>query len=141
MMTGRHAWSKRFAATAMAVALLTAPAWAGPEGTYTVKGENPGGGSGYSGRVTVTRTGETYSVVWDVSGTQFAGSGLGAAPVKGSTIMGPADDADYVLAVGYMSEQGYFGLAYYVEQADGTWKGIWTFGGSKEIGTETWTPR
>ncbi len=85
---------------AAAFAIMSLPALAGPEGVYSVSGKNPGGGTPYSGTVTVTRTGATYRVVWDIGGTVFTGSGLGAAPVKGDTIMGPADDADYVLAVG-----------------------------------------
>lgn len=124
---------------AAAFATITMPALAGPEGSYSVAGKNPGGGSPYSGTVTVTRTGATYRVVWDIGGTVFTGSGLGAAPVKGNTVMGPADDADYVLAVGYISGPENFGLAYYVQQDDGTWKGIWTYGGADTIGTETWT--
>lgn len=115
-------------------------AWAGPEGTYDVTGKNPDSQSVYRGTVTVTRTGETYKVRWQIAGTQFIGSGIGAAPAKGNTIMGPADENDNVLAVGYVSGRGNFGLAYYIEQADGSWKGIWTFGGSEKIGTETWVP-
>ena len=131
------AW--RAPVAAAIISALAIPALAGPEGSYSVAGKNPGNGSAYSGTVTVTRTGETYRVVWDIGGTTFTGSGLGAAPVKGSTVMGPADDADYVLAVGYISGPKNFGLAYYVEQDDGTWKGIWTYGGGEQIGTENWT--
>jgi len=125
------------------IALMTAAttALAGPEGRYDVVGTNPGDGSSYTGSVTVERTGETYQVIWEISGTRFIGSALGAAPVKGRTIMGPADEADDVLAVGYVSGERNFGLAFYVEQDDGTWSGVWTFGGSSAIGTENWTPR
>jgi hypothetical protein len=89
--------------------------------------------------VTVSRNGETYRVIWDIGGTRFTGSGLGAAPVKGSSVMGPASANDNVLAVGYVSGSRNFGLAYYVERPNGTWEGIWTYGGSDKIGTETWT--
>lgn len=126
--------------SAAVISLMLTSAMAGPEGTYTVEGNSPGSGAPYEGTVTVERTGETYQVVWEIGGTTFVGSGLGAAPAKGGTIMGPADDADYVLAVGYVSKPANFGLAYYVEQADGTWKGIWTYGGSDKIGTEIWHP-
>lgn len=130
-------------AAAGMVALLTAAtgAFAGPEGSYDVVGTNPGDGSSYTGSVTVEQTGETYQVIWEISGTRFIGSALGAAPVKGRTIMGPAAANDDVLAVGYVSGERNFGLAFYVEQEDGTWSGVWTFGGSTAIGTETWTPR
>jgi hypothetical protein len=132
----------RGAMSALVVLLAAATAaLAGPEGSYDVSGTNPGDGSSYSGRVTVEQTGETYQVIWDVAGTRFIGSGLGAAPVKGNTVMGPAAANDDVLAVGYVSGDRNFGLAFYVEQDDGTWSGIWTFGGSTAIGTEIWTPR
>lgn len=131
--------SKTVLTAAAVISLMLTSAMAGPEGTYTVQGNSPGSGDPYEGTVTVERTGETYQIVWEIGGTTFVGSGLGAAPAKGGTIMGPADDADYVLTVGYVSLPNNFGLAYYVEQADGTWKGIWTYGGSDEIGSEIWT--
>jgi hypothetical protein len=124
---------------AILLAAVTA-AIAGPEGRYTVSGTNPGGGA-YTGTVRVARTGETYEVIWDIGGTRFTGSALGAAPVKGNSVMGPASDSDNVLAVGYVSGTRNFGLAYYVEQDDGTWQGIWTYGGSDRIGTEVWRRR
>ncbi len=114
-----------------------ASAIAGPEGTYAVTGTNPGGNGTYKGTVSVTRTGETYEVVWNISGTRYVGSALGAAPVKGVTVMGPADPSDDTLAVGYVSGKS-FGLAFYVEQKDGTWDGVWTYGGSDKVGTESW---
>lgn len=127
--------------SAAAVTFLTlAGAMAGPEGTYSVEGTSPGSGSTYSGSVNVERTGDTYQVVWNIGDAVHIGSGLGAAPTKRGTIIGPADDADFVLAVSYLSGPESFGLAYYIEQEDGTWKGIWTYGGSESIGTETWIP-
>jgi hypothetical protein len=131
---------KRILTTALAT-LIASVAWAGPDGSYTVSGTNPGGGGAYKGTVNVTRTGETYEVIWDIAGTRFTGSGLGAAPVKGQSVMGRADDNDNTLAVGYVSGPSNFGLAFYVEQPDGTWQGIWTYGGSDRIGTEVWQRR
>lgn len=119
---------------------MVSGALAGPEGTYSVSGNNPGQSGAYKGTVTVTRTGETYKVIWSIAGTRFTGSGLGAAPVKGVSVMGPADAGDDTLAVGYISGRS-FGLAFYVEQPDGTWDGVWTYGGSDKIGTETWTKK
>ena len=124
--------------TACATALMaTTAALAGPEGTYSVTGTNPGGSGTYKGTVTVTRTGETYRVIWDIAGTRFTGSGLGAAPVKGGAVMGAAHSDDDTLAVGYISGRS-FGLAFYVEQPDGSWDGVWTYGDSDKIGTEKW---
>ncbi len=114
-------------------------ALAGPEGTYSVVGTDPGSGNTYSGEVTVSRTGDTYSVVWIVDGTKYIGTGLGAATINGSATMGRASDADTAIAVSYIAESS-FGLTFYVEQSNGQWKGIWTYGGSEKIGTEIWTP-
>ncbi len=122
------------------VALIVG-ALAGPEGVYDVAGKDLGTGNPYSGTVEVVRTGKTYSVRWDIGGASYVGSGLGAAPIKGMSVVGPADENDYVLAVGYIAGNQGFGLAYYVQQEDGSWKGIWTYGGSEELGSEVWTPR
>lgn len=119
---------------------LTLSALAGPEGTFTVRGTNPGGQGEYSGTVSVRQTGQTYSVIWNVGGVKYTGTGLGAENSRGYSTMGPASSSDSSIAISYISD-GTFGLAYYVEQDDGTWRGIWTYGGSDRIGTEVWTRR
>lgn len=119
---------------------FTLSALAGPEGTYTVRGTNPGGQGEYSGTVSVRQTGQTYSVIWNVGGVKYTGTGLGAENSRGYSTMGPASSSDSSIAISYISD-GTFGLAYYVEQDDGTWRGIWTYGGSDKIGTEIWTRR
>lgn len=126
--------------TALAFMVFINHAIAGPEGSYNVVGANPGGGNEYRGTVTVKRTGQTYSVVWNIGGTKYTGTGLGAANVKGTSIMGPASEDDSAISIGYISG-GSFGMAFYVEQQDGSWKGVWTYGGSTEVGTETWVKR
>lgn len=112
---------------------------AGPEGTYTVEGTDPGTGSVYSGTVRVERNGQTYAVLWNVGGTEYLGTGLGAADVKGVPTMGPASERDTAIAVSYVTD-GSFGLTFYVEQENGQWRGIWTYAGSDRIGSEVWTP-
>ena len=112
---------------------------ASPEGNYAVEGTDPGSGAGYTGTVNVKRNGQTYTVAWDIGGTKYIGTGLGAANVKGTPTMGPASDQDTAIAVSYIAESS-FGLTFYVKQANGQWKGIWTYGGSAQIGTEVWTP-
>ncbi len=119
---------------------FTSIALADPTGSYAVEGTNPGNGRGYTGTVDVRRTGETYQVVWNVGGVEYIGTALGAAQVKDGFTMGRASKRDSVLAVSYISQNS-FGLAFYVRQPDGSWNGIWTFGGSKQIGTENWFPR
>ena len=120
--------------------LLPATAMAGPEGTYFVEGTNPGGGGTYRGTATVRRNGQTYEVVWDVGGVRYVGTGLGATWVKGDLVMGAAAAKDVALSISYVSS-GSYGLCFMIEQQNGQWQGIWTYGGSTTIGTEVWTRR
>lgn len=131
---------KLVTSTCAILIILTLTAIAGPIGDFYVNGTSPGGGSNYSGIVSVRQTGQTYSVVWDIAGEQFVGTGIGAANIDGFSTMGPANPKDNAIAISYASGSS-FGLAYYVEQKDGTWKGIWTYAGSKEISTEVWQRR
>jgi hypothetical protein len=125
-----------------AVVLLAAAtaALAGPEGSYSVVGVNPDTGGNYTGRVEVSRTGDTYRVVWNIGGTRYVGTGLGARVVDGRTIVGVASHEDTAMAVGYVSA-GTFGQAFYYIDADGEWSGVWTYAGSKVVSTEKWKRR
>jgi hypothetical protein len=108
------------ASTALALA-------AGPAGTYRVKGTNPGKpDSSYSGTVTVQRTGDTYRVKWEIGDATFTGTGIGN---------------EKFLAVTYSGDDDQTGLALYAPNASGVWEGIWTYAGSKKIGTENWTAK
>ncbi|HVV94796.1 MAG TPA: hypothetical protein VHD15_15395 [Hyphomicrobiales bacterium] len=108
------------ASTALALA-------AGPVGTYSVKGTNPGKpDSPYSGTVTVTQTGDTYRVKWEIGDDSYTGTGIGS---------------DKFLAVTYSGGDDQTGLALYAPNASGVWEGIWTYAGSKTIGTESWTAK
>lgn len=120
--------------------LTTMLAMAGPEGIYDVEGTNPGNGSKYSGTVEIVQTGDTYGALWVIGGQEYKGTGIGAANIKGVSTMGAANENDNVITISYISG-GSFGLAFYVEQDNGTWKGIWTYGGTEAIGTEVWYPR
>lgn len=112
---------------------------ADPVGTYAVTGANPGGGEPYSGTVSIERTGETYAVVWKIGEATFTGVGIGASrSPTGDTTFGRASPNDNVLSIGYVS-QGSFGQALYVESGDGSWSGVWAFGGATNLGTESWT--
>ncbi len=130
--------AKHFYAASAAIMLAVSPALADPQGTYAVKGLNPSDGSTYEGTVTVERTGTTYSVSWDIAGKQFIGVGIGAAPTDTGILVGDADTRDNALSVGYTSD-GTYGQVFVAEQPDGTWKGVWAYGGGDTIGTETWT--
>ena len=109
-------------ALTIAALLWSATAFAAdPVGTYRVEGNNPGGGSSYTGTVTVEKTGETYRVVWVVGDTRFVGTGIG--------------NKDF-MAVSYTSGKD-TGLALYGEDG-GNWVGIWAYAGGRAMGKEMW---
>jgi hypothetical protein len=102
--------------------LAGSPAFAAdPVGHYLVEGTNPGGGGGYSGSVDVTRTGDTYRVVWTIAGQRFIGTAIGGTRA---------------FAVSYRSGNE-TGLAIYTEDAQ-DWSGSWTYAGGNRLGTERW---
>jgi hypothetical protein len=108
------------AAVALLCSVVTAFA-ADPAGSYKVQGTAPDG-STYNGTATVTKTDETYRVVWKIGDDTYNGTAIG--------------NADFI-AISYTSSNE-TGLALY--GPDGAnWKGIWTYAGGKKIGTELWT--
>jgi hypothetical protein len=122
--------------------MIAAPtlAFADPTGTFDVVGHNADG-STYKGTVEVSRTGATYKVVWDIDGKKSIGTGLGTHIDNGNTIItGPATNKDIGLAVGYVNKDS-FGICTYYRQSDGSWQGVWTYGGSQRVVTENWTPQ
>jgi hypothetical protein len=135
----KPSWRSVAVGTAIALSsVFTMPAIADPQGRYAVSGTNPGDGTPYEGTVTVTKTGQTYQLDWDVNGAQFVGIGLGAETMPDNSLtVGPASPNDRVLSVGYVADGG-FGQGFFVELPDGSWKGIWAYGGGQDIGTETW---
>ena len=112
-------------AAASAAFLIGTAAMADPVGRYTVQGTNPGNSKPYAGAVEVTKTGDTYRVVWQIGGDTYTGTGIGS---------------DDFLAVSYRSGNE-TGLALYGRRPDGSWHGIWTYAGGRQIGTDRWTPR
>jgi hypothetical protein len=116
------------------------PALGDPTGNYAVEGSNPGSGSPYRGAVSVRRIGDTYAVRWRVGRTVYIGTGLGATFRDGKFAIGPAKPDDNLLAVSYVSGRS-FGLAFFIRRNGGEWEGIWTYGGSRRIGRETWIAR
>lgn len=124
----------------LAVLLLSAPlVLADPVGTYRVEGGNPDSGGTYQGTVEVTRTGDVYQVEWLIAGQRFSGTALGGAIVNGEFFVGPAHPDDIGLSVGYVSGDS-FGIAFYVKEPDGSWTGVWTYRGSRQIAPERWIP-
>jgi hypothetical protein len=115
---------RKFAALVFSIFFLATSAVfaADLEGDYKVQGANPGGGGAYQGTVNVTKTGETYRIVWVVGGTRYIGTGIG--------------NKDF-LAVSYRSGND-TGLALYGTEG-GNLIGVWTYAGGKEVGAEKWT--
>jgi hypothetical protein len=107
-------------ATVALIVFAAAAFAADPVGTFNVEGKNPDG-SGYQGTVTVTSTGQTYQVVWEIAGTSYTGVAVA--------------DKDS-LAVSYQSGDS-TGVALYKEDGD-NWQGVWTFSGGTSMGTEVW---
>lgn len=127
-------------AVALLALALPASAIADPAGTYDLTGLNPDSGDTYKGTATVTRTGETYSVVWKIGDDTISGIGIGIRLVDGRAVLGPANDGDVGLSVSYESGDDH-GIVTYFEQPDGTWHGTWAYNGWRRISTEDWTPR
>ncbi|OIO36631.1 MAG: hypothetical protein AUJ72_05800 [Candidatus Omnitrophica bacterium CG1_02_46_14] len=94
-------------------------------GNYAVTGSNPGGKGNYKGTVIITKTNDTYKLVWSV-GSAYIGTGI---------LM------DNVLAVTYTDEnKKWFGIvAYKITDAGKKLEGTWCAHGSQDLGTETLT--
>jgi hypothetical protein len=109
-----------FVALALLGSFATAAFAADPVGTYNVEGKNPSGSS-YEGTVTVTKTGDTYKVVWEIGSATYTGTAIG--------------NKDFI-AISYQSGDN-SGLALYGEDG-GNWQGVWTYAGGTSMGVEVW---
>jgi hypothetical protein len=110
-----------------AIALLASTALAhaaDPVGRYRVVGNNPGGGSRYTGSATVERTGDTLRVTWTIGGMTYTGTGIG-------------NDKGFAVAYRAANQAG---IAIYAANGDG-WEGAWTYAGGRRVGAEMWTRR
>lgn len=105
----------------LASLLTTTVALADPSGSYSVEGKSPDG-SAYKGAVVISKTGDTYKVVWTIGGDKYTGTAVG-------------DDS--FLAVTYKAG-GDAGLAVYGREGTG-WKGVWTMLGGTKLGAERLT--
>lgn len=107
-----------------AVFVLSAPASARGPGVYAVEGTNPGGNGTYSGRATITQTGEsTWKIVWKIGNQSWEGWGIGDGKV---------------IAVNYRSG-GTTGVILMIEKDGGGYESVWANSGSTNVGTEVWT--
>ena len=89
------------------------------EGLHTVKGLNPDGTS-YQGTLTISKTGQTYQLQWEI---------------LGRLIQGVAIKVDDVLFAASAYED-HFGVVSYNFEGSRA-KGIWTTGGESKLGTES----
>lgn len=95
------------------------------EGRYRVEGQNPGQSQTYRGEAIVKRTGETYSLVWQIGAGRQIGTGL----LTGS-----------VLSVVFQAAGGQGGgVASFETTGDRIVGGRWTVIGGQVAGTERWT--
>jgi hypothetical protein len=125
-------------ACVLALALPTA-GFADPVGTFDVRGVNPDDSQQYTGTVRVTRTGQTYHVVWEIAGQELIGTGIGLKMIDGRIVASGASKDDIGISIAYGSGDS-FGTVAYFEQPDGTWHGIWAYDGWKQVSTEDWVP-
>lgn len=113
------------ASIALALVGAVSPALAKGPGKYAVQGNNSEDKSSYKGTATITKTGkDSFRVVSVIDGDKFDGYGIGD---------------DDLIAVTFTGN-GSTGVALYVAQDDGSYKGIWAFKGDSKISTEQLTP-
>jgi hypothetical protein len=108
--------------TALICAMVPAAWAADPVGHYTIQGGNMGANGTYSGTVDVSRTGDTFHVIWMIGGTTYVGTAIGN---------------DEFLAITYRSGDD-TGIALYSAKGN-DWEGIWTYAGGTALSTEDWT--
>jgi hypothetical protein len=113
---------------------------ADPVGTYDVVGQSPEDGSKYKGTVSIERYGQVYNVFWSIAGEEFSGTGVGAAHANGETTFSAASSKDTAISVAFQSDDQ-IGIAMFFKQKNGQWNGIWNYGESNLIGSETWSPK
>jgi hypothetical protein len=88
------------------------------EGVYAVKGLNPDG-TNYQGTLTISKTGATYQMQWEILGRSIKGVGIKVV------------DTLFAASV----YDGTFGVAGYTFEAERA-KGVWTTGGESKLGSE-----
>lgn len=111
------------ACTALIVTCLPAAAL---EGRYKIEGRNPGQTQVYRGEAAVKKSGETYSIVWQIGSGRQIGTGI----LSGS-----------VLSVVFQAAgaPGSGGVASFQVKDDKVTSGQWAVTGGQTVGTELWT--
>jgi len=118
-LKGRWAYSSFSANTRDGLENVTPGTPGKLEGLHTIKGLNADGTS-YQGSLTITKTGQTYQLQWEILGRTIKGVGI------------KVDDALFAVS----AYDGSFGVVGYTFEAARA-KGVWTTGGESKLGTET----
>jgi hypothetical protein len=92
------------------------------EGDYVVKGTNPGGATGYEGKLRIQKTGETYQLKWRVGDRVTTGVGI---------------KLEDTLCVAWGGKETFGVVGYILEGGQAT--GRWTLGGGTQTAPESWT--
>jgi hypothetical protein len=130
----------RYGMIAFLIAVVaTASAAADPTGRYKVTLTDPVTGARSEGTVTVSRSSETYRVVWNIDGKTASGVALGGAFSRGDLVFGPAHPDDMLLAIGYLNGTEY-GNATMIMQPDGSYSGYRVTSSSGRAEQEHWQP-
>jgi len=92
------------------------------EGEYTIKGTNPGGKTGYDGKLRIRKTGATYQLRWTLpDGQSYSGVGL---RVGDSLHVGCGTGKDTYAVISYTFDGA-------------SAEGLWTVGGSEKTAKES----
>ena len=96
------------------------------EGRYKVEGRNPGQPQTYRGEAVIRKSGDTYSIVWQIGSGRQIGTGI----LTGS-----------VLSVVFQAAAapGSGGVASFQVVDDKVAAGRWAVTGGQAVGTETWS--
>ena len=109
------------------VALL-ASTWSAEavEGRYKVEGQNPGQAQVYRGEAVIKKTGDTYSVVWQIGSGRQIGTGIRTGSV---------------LSVVFQAAGGAAGggVASFLIVDDRVTSGQWAVTGGNAVGIEKWS--
>ncbi|MCJ2080959.1 hypothetical protein [Methylobacterium sp. J-090] len=112
-------------ALALAALVATSLPAAAIEGRYKIEGRNPGQSQVYRGEAAVKKSGETYSIVWQIGSSRQIGTGI----LSGS-----------VLSVVFQAAgaPGSGGVASFQVSDNKITSGQWAVTGGQMIGTEQW---
>ena len=96
------------------------------EGRYKVEGQNPGQPQIYRGEAIIKKSGDTYSIVWQIGSGRQIGTGI----LTGSVL-------SVVFQAAGASNSG--GVASFQVTDNKVATGQWAVTGGKAIGTEKWS--